>query len=420
MVLTMDMGTGSMLPKRERGRRHRQWLMLGASALLHLAVLGPMIHLAHGEDLLAKLAKELPIIQVQLEPPFQPERPRPLPVPVPLPQKNRPLDQAESQPTVTPQVTEEAQPSESLDSPRPTPEVWPVARNLPAVAPTPELPKAEAMEDRASAPSLNPLNQSLPSLAPVSPQAVESLEAPGSVSTPAPITSAPPSMATAPAAANAASQANANDLPLRRRDEEAERAAAAAAAAAASGPPSPPVPRLANPAPGSMAPSGGAASGSAVPGISDGWRVAPSTQGDRNSRALRTSPTGCRFPERLSEGEREICRERFNADAAQGAERPITGSGNAARDARFRAEGAREMYRYEEQRRPLSGGTGNVGPADCPGSNMGTGCAGSLLDPSLQMDSSSNIQTKRDGPKPRGVQVPGSSGATGRPGNGQD
>jgi len=134
------------------------------------------------------------------------------------------------------------------------------------------------------------------------------------------------------------------------------------------------------------------------------------------------SPTGCRFPERLTESERQVCREQFNADAARGAERPIRGSGNAARDARFSAEGARELYRYEEQRRPLSGGGGNVGPADCPGSNLGIGCAGSLLDPSMQMDSGSNVRTKRDGPRPggSGPRVPGSAGSGGRPGNGPD
>ena len=31
------------------------------------------------------------------------------------------------------------------------------------------------------------------------------------------------------------------------------------------------------------------------------------------------------------------------------------------------------------QRAPLSGGTGVVGPGDCPGSNLGMGCAGAHL-----------------------------------------
>ncbi|MGO4411280.1 hypothetical protein, partial [Brevundimonas sp. M-11_2] len=117
-----------------------------------------------------------------------------------------------------------------------------------------------------------------------------------------------------------------------------------------------------------------------VPGVSDTWRFAPEGQDSRNARALRTSPAGCRSTEILARGEQAICDERFNARAAEGAARaPISGSGNAQRDARFAREGAREMQRYEVQRRPLSGGVGVVGPGDCPGSNFGTGCAGAHL-----------------------------------------
>jgi hypothetical protein len=41
--------------------------------------------------------------------------------------------------------------------------------------------------------------------------------------------------------------------------------------------------------------------------------------------------------------------------------------------------GAAAIARYEAQRAPLSGGGGNVGPADCVGSNLGMGCAGAHL-----------------------------------------
>jgi len=169
--------------------------------------------------------------------------------------------------------------------------------------------------------------------------------------------------------------------------------------------PSTPAPRIATPSPG--APSAAAAG---VPGVSDAWRVGGESQAERNARALRTSPAGCRSTAILSPGERAICDERFNARAAEGATRPITGTGNAERDARFAREGARELQRYEAQRRPLSGGTGVVGPADCPGSNFGTGCAGAHLDSSMQMDSTSNIQTRRDGPAASGrPSTPGAS-----------
>lgn len=134
--------------------------------------------------------------------------------------------------------------------------------------------------------------------------------------------------------------------------------------------PSPPNPRIAAPAPAGV-PSG------AAPGTDDPWRVQTETQAGRNARALRTGPVGCRNPDLLSASERAICDERFNERAAQAA--PITGSGNAARDARFAREGARALADYEARRRPLSGGTGVLPPADCPGSNFGTGCAGAYM-----------------------------------------
>lgn len=213
--------------------------------------------------------------------------------------------------------------------------------------------------------------------------------------TPTPRTApqAPPLPTPAPKAAPAPPAAALERAPIapaviapirpRKKDEEDGR----------DGLPAPPAPRLANPAPG--APS---AAASGVDGVSDAWRVTPEGQAGRNARALRTSPAGCPAGQLLRRGEEIICDERFNARAAQGAENGrITGSGNAGRDARFAREGAREMQRYEAQRRPLSGGVGVLAPQDCPGSNFGTGCAGAHLDSSMQMDSNRNVQTRRDG-----------------------
>lgn len=143
--------------------------------------------------------------------------------------------------------------------------------------------------------------------------------------------------------------------------------------------PAPPAPRLALPAPG-------------APAIDDGWRVRPQAAGT----GLAPRPGNCSLPPgRLTPAERATCDARFGA-VALGAT-PIRGTGNPERDARFAAEGARALAAYEGLRRPLSGGTGLVGPADCPGSNFGTGCSGAHLDPSMQPDSTTNIRTRRDG-----------------------
>lgn len=169
--------------------------------------------------------------------------------------------------------------------------------------------------------------------------------------------------------------------------------------------PAPPAPRLAREAPvGAPAPPAEQAA--------DPWQVTPESPAAATARALRTSPVGCRSPELLTRAERVICDERFNARAAEAAaRRPITGSGNPDRDARFAREGARELQRYEAKRRPLSGGVGVLAPQDCPGSNFGTGCAGAHLDSSMQMDSSRNVRTRRDGPPASGrPMTPGAAG----------
>ena len=124
------------------------------------------------------------------------------------------------------------------------------------------------------------------------------------------------------------------------------------------------------------------------------WRVRPGTAGDRVGRSLRTSPVGCASPNVLSPAEREICDDRFGARAAAAA--PIDGTGNPERDARFAREGARALAAYEARRRPLAGGTGNVGVQEGPGSNFGMGVAGAHLDPALRPDSTTNVRTRRD------------------------
>lgn len=143
----------------------------------------------------------------------------------------------------------------------------------------------------------------------------------------------------------------------------------------------------------------GAAPGAPTTGAVDPWRYTPETTAGAVARSLRNSPVGCDMRAgRMSAAEQQLCDDRFNERA--GRARPISGTDNPERDARFAREGAAAIDRYERRRRPLAGGTGVVGPADCVGSNFGTGCAGSLLDPSLSPESTTNIRTdRRDGPR---------------------
>jgi hypothetical protein len=146
--------------------------------------------------------------------------------------------------------------------------------------------------------------------------------------------------------------------------------------------PAPPVPRTAVPILDAPAP----------PSDVGAWTVRPRSLGDRIGAGLRTSPLGCASPETLSMAERAVCDTRFGQRAANAA--PI----DAAAGSPFAAEGARRLAQYEARRRPLSGGTGVVGPQDGPGSNFGMGVAGSHLDPSFRPDSTQNIRTnRRDG-----------------------
>nr|WP_313040175.1 hypothetical protein [Brevundimonas diminuta] len=273
--------------------------------------------------------------------------------------------------------------------PQPSPPL-PAPTRVPTPPPTPM--EAQPPQRTAAQPS--------PAPAPA-PAAVQATPPPRTAPQAAPLPTPAPKAAPAPPAAalERAPVAPAVIAPIRprKKDEEDGR----------DGLPAPPAPRLANPAPG--APS---AAASGVDGVSDVWRVTPEGQSGRNARALRTSPAGCPAGRLLRRGEEIICDERFNARAAQGAENGrITGTGNAERDARFAREGARELQRYEAQRRPLSGGVGVLAPQDCPGSNFGTGCAGAHLDSSMQMDSNRNVQTRRDGAPASGrPMTPGAAG----------
>jgi len=105
---------------------------------------------------------------------------------------------------------------------------------------------------------------------------------------------------------------------------------------------SPPAPRPASP---------GAPTPPAEVGVAS-WQVRPESFGDRAGRGLRSGLTGCASPGLLSPAEREFCEQRFSERAAASA--LIDGSGNARRDARFAAQGARALARYEARRAPLS------------------------------------------------------------------
>lgn len=131
--------------------------------------------------------------------------------------------------------------------------------------------------------------------------------------------------------------------------------------------PAPPNPRIA------VAPPAGAP----APPSAD-WTVRSDVRGSV-ARSLRQGLPGCSVPSRLTQVERDACREDFERRAS--AAPPIEGTGNPERDAAFAREGARRLAQWEAQRRPLSGGVGVTAPADCVGSNFGTGCAGAHLAP---------------------------------------
>jgi len=181
----------------------------------------------------------------------------------------------------------------------------------------------------------------------------------GETARPAP---APPEVEAAPTAAITRAL-----VPPSRKDEE-ERDGAA------------PSPRLAQPAPGAPPPP-----------ADSRWTVAPESFGDRMARNIRLGPVGCNMRNgRMSPEEQAVCDRDFNEAASRA--RPIEGTRDRRRDARFAQEGAREIRRYDAQRAPLAGGTGVVGPADCVGSNFGTGCAGAHLEPRFRQGARTPLQ----------------------------
>ncbi len=108
------------------------------------------------------------------------------------------------------------------------------------------------------------------------------------------------------------------------------------------------------------------------------WQVRPETDAGRIARSMRAAGVGCHPPSRqLTPAEQADCDRRL-AEAARSAP-TARGSGDRERDARFAAQGARELAQYEARRAPLSGGTGVLGLADCPGGNLGLGCPGAHL-----------------------------------------
>lgn len=140
--------------------------------------------------------------------------------------------------------------------------------------------------------------------------------------------------------------------------------------------PSRPAPRIAAGAPPS-----------APPAPADAWRLTPENQRAAVARSLRTGAAGCRAMDgRLTASEQQLCDDRFNEAAGRaGPLGPRTlNAAEARREAGFARDGARALAQYEARRRPLSGGVGIIGPGDCPGSNLGVGCAGAHLDPAIR------------------------------------
>jgi hypothetical protein len=140
-------------------------------------------------------------------------------------------------------------------------------------------------------------------------------------------------------------------------------------------------PTAPNPRIGAAAPPG------TPPAPADPWRVTPESMAGAVARSMRTGAGGCRIMDgRLNAGEQALCDERFNEAAGRAGPlgpRTLTPS-EQRRDAQFARDGARALAQYEARRRPLSGGVGIVGPGDCPGSNLGVGCAGAHLDPAIR------------------------------------
>jgi len=121
--------------------------------------------------------------------------------------------------------------------------------------------------------------------------------------------------------------------------------------------------------------------------------------GDRSDAAivqsLRTSAAGCRTMEgQLTHAEQALCDQRLGeAGARAGSPGPRTLTpAEARRESQFIRDGAAAIARYEAKRAPLGSGVGITGPADCVGSNFGTGCAGAHLDPAIRQGATTNLR----------------------------
>jgi len=165
--------------------------------------------------------------------------------------------------------------------------------------------------------------------------------------------------------------------------------------------PSPPVPRIAAtppqdaPAPPADRPP------TAAPSLPDPWRVQAEDDQPAIGQALRDSSVGCRtMAGRLSNADQARCDQQLGAAASRAGPlgpRTMTAA-EARREAGFARDGARALAQYEGRRAPLNSGVGVVGPADCIGSNFGTGCAGAHLDPTLRQGAASNIRQGANSP----------------------
>lgn len=124
-----------------------------------------------------------------------------------------------------------------------------------------------------------------------------------------------------------------------------------------------------------------------APPADDPWQVRPEGMAAAVGRSMRTGAGGCRIMDgRLSPGEQRLCDDRFNEAAGRAGPlgpRTLTPS-EQRREAQFARDGAAALAQYEARRRPLAGGVGIIGPGDCPGSNLGVGCAGAHLDPAIR------------------------------------
>jgi len=123
------------------------------------------------------------------------------------------------------------------------------------------------------------------------------------------------------------------------------------------------------------------------PASADPWQVNPESTAAAVGRSMRLGAGGCRTMDgRLSASEQRLCDDRFNERAGRAGQlgpRTLTPS-EQRREAQFARDGAAALAGYEARRRPLAGGVGIIGPGDCPGSNLGAGCAGAHLDPAIR------------------------------------